>query len=572
MEKKKNLGNKYSTKYKIKWGVIVLLVTWLLLTFIVFPNLNLLGITLFPEGAFDFQPILNIMNSDRVRQSLMNSFLLGIVISFTTNIVGIFQILVLDYFKIPGRKWLSIVYYAPLVINGMVLVLAYYYLIGTDGFLTAHLQTLFPNLPSDWLMGFPAVAIQLTFSNTMYHITFVRDSLQNLDYQTVEAARNMGASTSSILRKVVLPTLIPPILAATILNFSMAVGAFASPRILGGSEFETINPLVLEFSNTITTRNYGVILAVFLGIITLIALSVFNHIQSKVNVVSVSKVKTKIQPQEITNPIAKWITTILAHLIGTIQIIPAIMVVLFSFMSYENMLNGNLNFSKFSFENWRRVFSSSGATPVFVSLTYSIAAAIISVSLVLIFARWITKKDNRATSLMEGILTVPWLLPKTLVAIGILFTFNTSRTLVFNNVLSGTLVILLIGYIVIRIPVDLRIIKAAYLGLDNSLEDAGKNLGASSSRTFVKIILPILMPTILSTLFLSFNGLFAEFDLSVFLFHPRAIPLGVVIDNATATDASVTAVMLSFVYATIIMTITGLAVYFIYGRRDRKNI
>lgn len=564
--KNKTLGQ------KIFWLIAGLMTTWLLFTFMIFPILNLFNITLFPNGEFDLQPVFNILNSERVRKALFNSFLLGILVAITTNILGIFQVLALDYFDIKGRKILNVLCYLPLVINGMVLVLAYNFNIGTQGIITNWLQGYFPGLPDDWFLGLPAVLLQFSFSNTMYHVTFVRDSLQNLDYQTVEAARNMGASTGSILRKVVLPTLLPSILAATILNFNSAISAFASTKVLGGEKFETINPMIYTFAQSNTTKNYAVVLSVFLGLSTLIVLLIFNYIESRRNIISVSKTKTKIQRQKISNPFLNALVTFAAYLISFIQLFPALTVVVLSFMTYENLLEGNINPANFTLDNYRLALTSAqGMQPVVVSTIYAVSGAILSIVIILIFARWITKYNNRLTNLLESVLMIPWFLPATLLALSFLFTFNQPTAPVAGRVLTGTFIILLIAYIVFRLPSNLRIIKSAYLSVDGALEDAAKNLGANSMKTYLKVIFPILLPTVMSTALLSFNSLFAEFNMSVFLFHPLYMPLGVVINNATNAEADPANVMLSFVYAVIIMIASITAIYLVYGRRERSK-
>lgn len=565
------MKNKFNIKNLIVFLVLILLV-WSLATFIIIPNINMLSITMFKNGNFDLDPLFKVIKSKRVLEALSNSFILGIVVALSTNILGIFQLLVLDYFKIRGRKWLSIAYFAPLICNGMVLVLSYYYLIGPKGYFTNGLQQIFPNLPSEWMIGFKAVFFQLTVSNTIFHITFVRDALRSIDFQTVEAAKNLGASTWSILGKVVLPTLTPSILAATILNFLMAVGAFASPKILGGSAFQTINPLVLSFTKSRTTQNYGVILSVFLGLVTLLVLILFNYLQNRINVVSVSKVKTKLVRQEIDNKFVRILITIIAHLIAVVQVVPMIAVILFSFIPYKSLMSGNLLLQGFTLENWSNVLHSSGLKPLVVSFSYSILAAVFSVMIVIFVARLLTKYKNIFTKLLELIMLVPWFLPATLISLGLLLTFNKPTFIIANQILTGTLIILLIGYIILRLPTNLRIIKAAYASIDSSLEDAAKNLGANEFKAFLKVIFPLIMPVAVSTTLLSFTGLFAEFDMSVFLFHPLFAPLGIIINNATDPEATPSAVMLSFVYAVIIMVVFSLATYFVYGRKSQQEI
>ncbi|WP_159548031.1 ABC transporter permease [Streptococcus halichoeri] len=560
-------------KDSVKWIIIGLFASWALFTFMIFPILNMMKIILFPNGAFDTKPLVDIVKSDRVVRALLNSFISGIVIAITTNILGVFQILVLDYFEIKNRKLLNILYFSPLIINGMVLVLAYFFIIGSNGILTTALQNIFPNLKDDWMLGMPAVMLQLTFSNTMFHMTFVRDALKNLDFQTVEAAQNMGASSFNILRKVVLPTIIPSLLVATIMNFSMAMNAFASPKILGGGKFETISPLILTFSQTNTTKNYAVILTLFLGIVTFTVLSIFTKIENKVNVVSVSKVKTKIRRQKIQNSSVNFIVTLVAHLIAFIQVAPAALVVVFAFMDYESLITGNLNPKQFTLTNFKMVFSSiEGMWPVLVSISYAIVAAIFCSTIMLLLGRIITKYKSPYTKILENVLMIPWYVPATLIAIGFLFTFNSSQNpFVMGVVLTGTIYILLIAYIVLRTPTTLRVLKAAYLSQDNSLEEAARNLGANSFSTFRKVIFPILLPTFLSSILLSFNGLLAEFNATIFLFNPKFTTLGVAINNATRPESGRGAVMYSFVYSIIIMLIASLMVFMVYGVLNRKT-
>ena len=56
----------------------------------------------------------------------------------------------------------------------------------------------------------------MTFACTSNHMIFLRNAMRSVDFQTVEAAQNMGASQFRILTKVVLPVLTPSLMAVTI--------------------------------------------------------------------------------------------------------------------------------------------------------------------------------------------------------------------------------------------------------------------------------------------------------------------------------------------------------------------
>lgn len=546
-----------------------LVLAWSIFTFLIYPNLNLLSLTMFKGGSFDATPIVNIMRSERVIAALKNSFVLAVCLTVTANVLGVFQILVLDYFEIRGSRWLSVAYHTPLICNGMVLVTAYNFIFGSQGFLTANLLQMFPDMNVYWFRGFGAVLLEMTFAGTSNHIMFVRDSLRNIDYQTIEAARNMGVKGGRILTKVVLPTMKPSIFAASILTFITGISAFASPQVLGGENFETINPLVRSFSQTLTTRNYAAVLAIFLGLVTIVVLAVTNWVESRGNYVSVSKVKTPLQKTKIQNPVLNAVVTLAAHLIALIQVIPLVFIFIFSFMRAGDLYAGRIDLSNFTLDNYLTVLNSStGLRPVVTSMVYAGLASVCVVTLMLILARVITKYRNRVTGGLEMLLQIPWFLPSTLIALGMVMTFDKPSILTGGLTLTGTVYIMLIGYIIVKLPYTLRMIKAAYLGLDGSLEEAAKNLGASTAKTYVKVIFPIIWPTILSVFLLNFIGQLGEYNMSVFLFHPLYQPLGVVLNAATSPDSSPEAQMLSFVYSVIIMIVATTVITFVYKRKN----
>ena len=82
--------------------------------------------------------------------------------------------------------------------------------------------------------------------------------------------------------------------------------------------------------------------------------------------------------------------------------------------------------------------------------------------------------------------------------------------------LIGSIWIMLIAYIVVKLPFSFRMIRAAFFGVEDSLEEAAKTMGAGTSYTMVRVILPVIMPTVVSVMAMNFNALLSDFDLSVF--------------------------------------------------------
>src|SRR5699024_11336131 len=65
-------------------------------------------------------------------------------------------------------------------------------------------------------------------------------------------------------------------LSITVLTFLGGLGAMAVPLVLGGTEFQTISPMILSFSNSLTSRDLAAALAIILGLATMIMLVVLK--------------------------------------------------------------------------------------------------------------------------------------------------------------------------------------------------------------------------------------------------------------------------------------------------------
>ena len=97
-------------------GIIIkIALIWFIITFLVFPNLNLLARVFVKDGHFTLEAIDKIMKSARAMKSLKNSFVLAIASIITVNISGILVVLFTEYFDIKGAKILSLGFMSTLI-------------------------------------------------------------------------------------------------------------------------------------------------------------------------------------------------------------------------------------------------------------------------------------------------------------------------------------------------------------------------------------------------------------------------------------------------------------------------
>lgn len=552
--------------------VVGLVALWFIITFLVWPNGNLLVQTFFPDGQLSLRAVEKVTSSSIAMRSLGNSFILAFSLSLTVNAVGLFIVLVTRYFDIKGSRILWLGYATTLIYSGIVLVAGYQSIYGADGIVTKILLRFFPEIDPSWFSGFLAVLIVQTLAMTTNHLLFVSSAVAKIDAQTVEAAVNMGASNWTILRRIVLPMLRPMLFAVTVLTFLGGLSALSAPQILGGRDFQTIAPIVLSLVNSGTSRDVAALLALVLGLATIVLLAIMARVERGGTYFSLSRVSSDFVKQKIRNPVMNIVVHGAAYLLFAIYVLPVVLIVLYSFQSSKAIANGDFELSALTLDNYARVLSqASGFAPFVISILYAGLASLITVLGLVFVARIITKYRNPISTALEYLLHIPWILPTTMITLGLIVSFDAPNPLVGGSVLTGTTVILLIAYVIANIPFTLRLLKAAFAGVNDTYEDAALLMGAKTLLVFRRILLPAILPTVLAIGALNFGGLLADYDTSIYLANPLFQPLGPVIKAATEGDTNLDGRANNFVYTVLLMIIIGITTYLVYGRGTRTG-
>lgn len=539
---------------------------WFVLAFLIYPNFNIILASFQTESGFSFEIVRKLLDSPIAMDGLKNSFMLATSLAITSNIVGIFIVLVSEYFDIKGAKLLKIGYMTTFIYGGIVLVSGYLMIYGENGIVTKTLAQIFPNFNVQWFEGYWAVLFVMTVSTTTSHMMFLGNAIKSIDNFTIEAAKNMGASSFYIIRRIVLPVVMPTIFAITILQFLGGLSAFAAPLILGGKEFRTIAPLILELNKIPGSQGLALVLSLVLGVTTVLLLVFFTKLEKGGTFFSISKTKAIYVKQKMNHKVLNVLVHIAAYVLFFIYVLPVLLIIAFSFTNAAAIHDVKMSLSALTLENYQMVFSDvTKITPFLNSADFAIKAAILVVIVVLLGVSIRRKHENMFTKLIEYSFLIPWMLPSTLIAIGLLTTYDAPKLIIGNRVLIGTTEILVLAYIIILIPITSRLLRASYQSVDQDYERAAKSLGASSFYTFRRIVLPLLLPTVLALVVLNFNSLLSDYNIAAFLSHPLKEPLGLLIKRYTSIEATGDTQALIYVYSTLLMGIAAATIYIVYG-------
>ncbi|MBQ7592847.1 MAG: iron ABC transporter permease [Synergistaceae bacterium] len=577
------------------------LFVYLFLGFMVLPCLNTLTsifTTKNAQGVIDPLAVVKFFWAGTMPLFVWNSLKLAVCLVITVNIVGISIVLLTEYFDIKGANILRMGYMTTLIYSGVALVTGYQFLYDTNGMMTTWLAQIFPTINRQWFSGFNAVLFTMTFACTSNHALFLRNAIRGIDYNTVEAARNLGASPFRVLFSVVMPTLLPTLFSLTVMTFITGLCAMSAPTLLG---YNSINPEIVRLAGSSAAdesfpQARAALLSVILAMFTIILLSVLNHYERKGHYLSVSKTKAKLVKQKITNPLWNILAHVYAYVLFVIYMTPVVMIVLFSFQNYPAIRSKMLNFTDWTLINYfgtqnyeymtsrgrlrtrigsiSGVFSNSDAVGgIRLSFVMSAVAAALACVIVVLAVSYIFKHRNKTRALVtESCLLFPWLLPTILICYSFRIFFNREVWYVFGQNLywrENVRFLIIMAYTVTKLPFALRMIKAAFYAIDDELEEAAKNLGASPVYTFLKVKLPIILPSVLAVFALNFNALFTEYDMGATFQSSYGKTYAMIIQNMTMEEGregyNVNASGRRCASTVFIMIVSGIILYLVYG-------
>jgi len=144
------------------------------------------------------------------------------------------------------------------------------------------------------------------------------------------------------------------------------------------------------------------------------------------------------------------------------------------------------------------------------SLFIAVTSAVISTILGIFAARASTRYRFPFKAGIMGLIMLPLVLPEIIVAVSLL-------VVLLGLGVPLSLMTVILGHVLICTPFTIAILSSAFQSLDQSLEEAAYDLGESPASTFRLIILPLVMPGIISSLLISFTISLDEFIIAFFL-------------------------------------------------------
>ena len=195
-----------------------------------------------------------IVEDGYFHEMFLRTFRIAILVTLLTALLGAPEAYILNRMKPRWKAVFLLVILGPLLISVVARTLGWALLFGGETGLINKLllQSGLASKPIPFMFTETGVVIALTHVLLPFMVLSVWASLQRLDPQVENAALSLGASQATVLRRIVLPQVMPGVLSGGIIVFALAASAFATPAIIGGRRLKVASTLAYdEFLNTL---------------------------------------------------------------------------------------------------------------------------------------------------------------------------------------------------------------------------------------------------------------------------------------------------------------------------------
>lgn len=512
------------TKSKQKfelWTLVSIVLLAMFLLFLVYPMVGLLK-----QSVFDSTGAITMKNFERFftytngyyLKPIWNSVKVTVSTTAISLVLGIPIAYFYSFYKIRGAKLLFVVSILCSMSAPFIGAYSWILLLGRSGVITKSLLSIGLDIGS--IYGFKGILLVQSLKFFPLVFIYMNGAFKNIDNTLMEASANMGCTGVRRLFKVVLALSMPTILAAGLMVFMQAFADFGTPMLMGEG-YQTFPVMIYNayLGEGGADRNFAAALAVVAVAITAVVF-IFQKWATSRYKFSMNA----LHPVEKKE--CKGLSGLLMHLycylLVALAFMPQMYIIYLSFCEYKGSIRqvdavGN---QIYGFANYIQASKKLLSRSIQNTAIMGIMALLIIIVVAVLIAYLVVRRSSTLNNTIDTISMLPYIMPGSVVGLGLLLAFGAEPL-----ALTGTFIIMVISFVIRRLPYTIRSATATLMQISLSIEEAAISLGASKLKTFIKITVPMMANGILSGAILSWVAIVTELSSSIILYSNKSITL-----------------------------------------------
>ena len=378
----------------------------------------------------------------------------------------------------PFRRIIAVALALPLVVPSFVMATTLIESFGPKGVLQEILEPLgVDRLPS--IYGLPGATLVLVLMTYPYVYLTVRAAIAGLNPELVEAGRSMGYSMLGAYRRITLPLLLPAIGSGAILSALYTLSDYGGVALM---RHYTLTVSIMVNYQTSVDRIGGAAMSMLLVAFAVALLTIEATIRGRRRYDDASggvgRTVREVKLGWLVIP--ALIFTLLPIVVGVLVPVAVLL---------EWFIRGTL----------LGLEGSPILIPLWNSLQASALAAVATIIMALPVAFVTVRYRSWLSDIFEKAVYIGFGLPGVVIALSLVFFAVNFALFIYQ-----TMLLLVFAYAVLFIPVALGSLRSGMLQINPNLEEAAQSLGMTRFKAFVKVTLPILMPSVFASAALVF--------------------------------------------------------------------
>ena len=519
------------------------------LVVILMPTLYLLGfvITSWDEIRFFVfeNPVAGDMRWHRMVDAIVLSFEVAAIATAIDLVVGIPIALLLARYEFRGKRVLDSLIDIPLGVPSSALGFSICLFWATKyglGLLT----------PGFWLIVFTHVVF--TFP---YIVRSLVGVIEGVDITYEHASRTLGAPSFTTFRTVTAPLAKPGIIAGAILAFTRSLSETGATMVVAGIlETAPLAVVSMHERRLIGPAAFLSLLLIIVGVVMLVAMRVLSE---KVGI-PIKKVWPDIE-RRLSGRAQRTLRDVgTLSFFGFLILLPACYTIpyVFSWWSPPGRPEEGIFYQVFQApdEKWRGLVEALMKSFQVASLATLVnLAAGLAMSILIVRRPW-----GKLNAVLDALTDLPLVVPTAALGFSV-YLFWGPRGL---GLVDTGFWLIVLTHVAFTYPYVVRTLVAALKGLDPSLEEAARTLGAPPLTTFRTVVLPLLGTGLFAASILAFTRSLSETGATIVVMGPvRTVPVLIV----AWSDASPQAAAFASVLLILVCYSLLLALRYITGRK-----
>lgn len=382
----------------------------------------------------------------------------------------------------------------------------------------------------------------------------VSSALKSLDPSLEEASRMAKASALTTFLRVTMPAVRPALLAGLLLVLMMGFAIFSLPVIIGtGANIEVLSVKVYRLVYGYPSRvDMAIVLGLFLTVLVqglLLLQALIGDSGRSAQIGGRASRATRVR-------LGRWRWPARGLLILYIFAAGILPLAAIAFVSFQPFWTPNIRWSALGLDNYRTIFGGLSMTSraLLNSVLLGIAGATIGMLMAALLARAARSSGGVIAKAIDAITAAPAGVPHVVLAVAFVLSFSSG----YLN-LSGTVLVLLLAYLVIFMPQAMRSASVAVSQVGRELLEASQIFKASPARGFRRVMLPLMLPGLAAGWVILFVQMSGELTASALLAKTSNPVVGQVMldlwQNGSFPEIAALALIMTVINSAVVMLI-----------------